>query len=404
MRTVYISLLILIATSLSAQKKLYKQAVALESAEQYEMAIEKYKEVLYKNASHLEAKDGLKRSAQKIIDQKLSDYFIARNSDELGEAVKLFDEVIHTRKELEYFKVSIDIPSYYYKDYEADKNKLEEGAQTEKSLVKEEAKQEKYEQAVQLFDQSDWVGAWKIFDKLKGYEDSNDYLQKIEAKAKRISIVAHAKNQFSKEETLRNSLLSELFKLKNPLIKVINRDNLDQLIEEQKLGLSGLIDEKSAADLGRILGVENMLITRVLNYNMVEGTRTSQNKTAYTASINENIKDYYPVTYQEYFQQSELEVSFQYQLIDVSTAEILMSKIIYEKAEDQLNYAVYQGDPNSLYPSDGSHIYTKGKERDAFLSLFGARNQPLTKKEMDVEVQRSLAKKVAISLDNYFKQ
>ena len=404
MRIFYILLFILLTVSLSAQKKLLKQAASLESKGQYGLASEKYREVLYRNATLEDATNGLKRTSQKVVDQQLSDYFIARNAGELVKAIEIFEDVLQKQEELKYFNVSIDIPSYYFKDYEKDKEKSEEKSQTIAEAESFGRKEEKYAKAVNLFGQKRLVEAWRIFNSISRFKDSSDYLKRIESYAKRLSITPSIKNQFSSEETLRNSLLSEFFKLDNPLIKIIDRENLDQLIEEQKLGLSGLLDEKSASDLGKLLGVEMMLITRLLNYNLEQGDKTNQTKTAYTASINNNIRDYHPVSYLEHYQKNSLEVSFQYQLIDVATAEILIADIIYEKVEDEVNYATYQGDPTALYPSNGTHIFTKGKERDAFQALFSTPTKPLSKKEMDITIQKSLAKKVADSLDKYFKE
>jgi len=397
-------ILLIIAAPLSAQKKQLKQARALEANQQYELAIERYKDLLHKNASNVDAKAGFRRMAQKVADNQLSNYFIARNSGDIQKAVGLFEEVIHTQEEAEYFNVSIQIPSYYFEDYEEDKKRLKEALRTDKIREEHDAKEHTYENAIQLFNQGDWISASEIFRSLNGFKDTDVYLKKIKSSAKRLAIVASKRNQFSNEETLRNTLLSELLKLNNPLVSVINRNNLDELIEEQKLGLSGLLDEGSVADLGKILGVEWMVITRILNYNLIEGDKRSQVKTAYVARVNNNLKDYYPVSYYESSQQGRLEVSFQYQLIDVATAEILMADIIYEVIEDDLYYATYQGDPNTLFPSNGTHIYTKGKERKTFLSLFNAPSQLMSKKDLDIEVQKLLAKKVAISLDNFLRQ
>ena len=392
------------------QKKLLKQATALESSGQFEMAAEKYQEVLYKNMTQAEAMGGLKRTSQKVADKKLSDFFIAKNSEEHEEAIRLFEEVLYYQKELDYFNVSLDIPSYYFDDYESEKK----GLKTKKDNKEEEQIASYYKKAIKLFENENWVQAWRLFDKTTGYKETSSYQDQIKEKASRITIVANSKNQFSNEEKFRNTLLTAIIKQNNPLIKVINRDNLEQLIEEQKLGLSGLLDEQSVASLGKILGVEMMLLTRVLNHEYLLGNKTSQNKTAYTASIRQAadpitqqsnaIKDYHPVIYQEHQQQNSYNVSFQYQLINVSTAEILAADIMYESYESKVYYATYDGDPSSLFPTDGSSIYMKGKELEDFLTLFTNKSQPISKKAMEVEVQQVLAEKVSISLNNYFNK
>ena len=44
-----------------------------------------------------------------------------------------------------------------------------------------------------------------------------------------------------------------------PGLKVIERQNLQELIQEQKLALSGLVDERQAVQIGQLLGAQYML-------------------------------------------------------------------------------------------------------------------------------------------------
>lgn len=97
-------------------------------------------------------------------------------------------------------------------------------------------------------------------------------------------------------------------------------------------------------------------------------------------------------------------MSLQYQLIQVSTAEIRHADIIYQKVEVATHYATYQGDVNLLYPSNGQSIYIEGKEREEFLSLFLKDTTPPNESELRNEAQKKISIKVAQSLDNYFSK
>lgn len=48
--------------------------------------------------------------------------------------------------------------------------------------------------------------------------------------------------------------------------KVIERSELQKILEEQRLGLSGIIDDETAQQVGRILGVEGIVIGTVGEY------------------------------------------------------------------------------------------------------------------------------------------
>jgi TolB-like protein len=57
--------------------------------------------------------------------------------------------------------------------------------------------------------------------------------------------------------------------MRNPRVRIVERDQIQQLIEEQKLALSDLTDPSTAVELGRLLGAEYMLFG---SYTDVYGT------------------------------------------------------------------------------------------------------------------------------------
>lgn len=58
-------------------------------------------------------------------------------------------------------------------------------------------------------------------------------------------------------ELVRQKLISELVNLNH--FKVISRQRLSELLEEQSLALSGSIDEKNAVEIGGLIGVEGFI-------------------------------------------------------------------------------------------------------------------------------------------------
>ncbi len=57
---------------------------------------------------------------------------------------------------------------------------------------------------------------------------------------------------------LADMLITELSKIQ--ALKVIERNQLQQMIEEMKLGQSGMVDEKTAQQVGRLLGAQTLLL------------------------------------------------------------------------------------------------------------------------------------------------
>lgn len=58
-------------------------------------------------------------------------------------------------------------------------------------------------------------------------------------------------------KVIRQKLISKLVSLN--LFKVVSRERLNELLEEQGLSLSGTIDVKSAVEIGNLIGVEGFI-------------------------------------------------------------------------------------------------------------------------------------------------
>ena len=404
---------------LSAQKKYMKQASAYEKEGLFEQAAEKYMQAYHVNATKPEIIKGLNRTSQKVVDNMLSEFFIAKNSGNTSNAIQQFDLVLEYKEELTYFNIAPNIPGYYYDDYDRLKNDIK--AESRNREVNERAAKvdSLYNYGVTLYRAERWLDAWDQFNNVQqlngDYKDAKKYKEDIESKATSLSVILNNKNRFSEVELFKANINAELAQLNNPLMKMIDRDNLNQIIEEQKFGLSGVIDERSAARLGKILGVESMMLVNLIGYDYVPGEKIRTQKTAYRAKaiqINQYLgslgakkeADYVPESYVEYANISRLLVTLQYQLIDTETAEILAADIVREELLDENVYAEYNGNYLNLYPSDGTNIHTSGPVRDKFLLMFTTKRASFTEKEMEFKAQEVLAKKMAQSLDDYFRQ
>jgi len=83
-------------------------------------------------------------------------------------------------------------------------------------------------------------------------------------------------NGLDKEHILKGVTQLVTDKLvKNEGVKVIERADLDKILSEQKLGSSGLIDSTNAAELGRILGVDSIVIGTLTQMEIKEKAEIS---------------------------------------------------------------------------------------------------------------------------------
>ena len=437
--------LILLCFSLSlavstgiAQKKILKQADRLEKAGLYQDASEKYMDALYKNSTSLPGREGLKRTGQKILDEMLADYFKARNTGELQKALRAFEDAQFYKERISYFKVELTIPSYHERDYQQDRESLLEGwyqeAQQASAEGRFDAAKKLYTQiltvdpdykdalelrdatstapyfrkGVEAFESENYKLAWQQFKEIEpsdaNYNTVKSYQQKIIEELRLTMSILPAQTNFHRSEwKLRSNIIAQVSQLKSPFIKLVDRENLDLIIEEQKLGLTGFVDEKTAARVGQIVGAQSVLVTKVVNYNYSKGELVETEKVAYTGSTGytSSTSRFRPVKYREFSQASTMQVSVQYQLISSETSEVLAADVIHEELFDEMVYAEYHGDYNKLYPAKGELIYRTGKERQDFLALFDSKREVASKNDLDFRIQTQVASKMASSLNEF---
>ncbi len=70
--------------------------------------------------------------------------------------------------------------------------------------------------------------------------------------------LADRQNMEPLSKGLADMLITELSKIQ--ALKVIERNQLQQMIEEMKLGQSGMVDEKTAQQVGKLLGAQTLLL------------------------------------------------------------------------------------------------------------------------------------------------
>lgn len=423
-------------------------ASGYEAQGMYLQAADTYKEVLYKNATLLQYREALRRNAQKVIDEKMSSFFVDFNKDNIPSAVKIFDEAEYYATQLRYFNIELLIPETYREDYKkgidmhmaslysegkelsADGNFTEARSKFEtiskynpdykdvKLLLEESGIEPSYARAVEAFNNKSYYKSWELFEKVAQsnpeYKQTQDFCDKIREKlAITIAILPSHTQLYFLENRLRFNIISSISQLNNPFLQIVDRENLEILIEEQKLGLSGLIDEKTAASLGRISGAKFVLLPKVISHNFIKGNLFRQELVAYEGSQTA-VKDpvtgavnypteYRPVKYLDFTQENKLQFSFQYQLISTENGIIATSDIIHEEVTDNVHYAHYPGNYTLLYPAYNNNIYKSGPERDEFLILFNSGKDPATRHELEFTAQKKIGLKVAESLDTYLK-
>jgi hypothetical protein len=70
---------------------------------------------------------------------------------------------------------------------------------------------------------------------------------------------------------------------------IVERSRVDQVLKEQGLGLTGAIDQSTAAEIGKILGVQGLIVGSVGNYKTISSTMflpTAQHMAQWDCQLN----------------------------------------------------------------------------------------------------------------------
>ncbi len=245
-------------------------------------------------------------------------------------------------------------------DYRLAINNLEEAksindsAEVTELLYKAEAnyKKKHYQLGSSYFEDKNWQLAYKEFEKVRRYDNSyldvnqkyNRAYQKLrELKLKRIAVINFEDTTYRYELGSRaTSLFSAQLLNKDPkFIEVVERDQINAILEEQKFSTSGLVDSTTAKELGSILGVDYLLVGKVLSGNVTEDRSY------------EYVEGWDGETEKRYEIEKEAYTQIIFKLLDVSTGTVVLSKNI--KKKNRYSDSYYQGD-TVIAPSDEEMI------------------------------------------------
>ncbi len=204
----------------------------------------------------------------------------------------------------------------------------------------------------------------------KNYKDSQTLYKKCRESASiRLAILPFENKSGMKKyggigNTLHNDVISKL--LKNislmEFIDIISRDQLDLIIEEQKLSHSGLIDPSNTIELGKIAGI-HMLIVGEVTQILTPKTKKSTNRIRENKRIilrtesyqdsdgktkKRNIYGNVKATVKIHSKITEATIIAGYQIIDIETAKILHSENLTGTSQYEYEWATYSGDKRAL--------------------------------------------------------
>jgi tetratricopeptide (TPR) repeat protein len=216
------------------------------------------------------------------------------------------------------------------------------------------------------------------------------------------------------EQKLYQQLIATLVKNKNPFLKVIERSSLENLLREQDLGMSGIIDPESAAKAGKLIGLRYVLMTAISDLAFEEVGPKTDSLVAYEAfsetiklpntNLPQTVTRFKKVNYADTYHKRRVYYRVFYQLVSTETAQVVTSDVLSEEMLDEYHLSYFNGNVNALYPELPKNNQLPPKP-DAFRAQFNQVKKSLISSEaMNHEVCKTIAEKLNTDILIYIEK
>ena len=205
---------------------------------------------------------------------------------------------------------------------------------------------------------------------VNNYKDAQDfYLICKNAGTTRIAILPFSnksgKSRYgSVGENISNSIRSALLNdhIIMEFVNIIDRQQIDQIIKEQKLSQSGLVDSKTSLEIGKLLGV-HQIISGEVTYLTASKPEHLKNTQRYTKEVvidteayiddegkqrKRNIYGEVRATVTTHSISASAQIRASYQVLHAETAQVLNSEMVSGSRQFNFTWATYNGDQRAL--------------------------------------------------------
>jgi tetratricopeptide (TPR) repeat protein len=444
-------LLSAVLTSCHNSKHFYKMGVKQEQGGLVSEAAESYYTALQRSRTNVDAQIGMKRTGQLVLNNLLNDFAKQRNFGDYKSAVYAFHQARNYRDRIQSVGVSLLLADFYEKDYQESKtiylkNLYDEGnklleekkfAEAEKRFSEIKQLDPGYKDAGDLGDIAyleplyqhgrsamaleHYREAYEQFEKVIGrkstYKDASALRRECIEKGRFTIALVDFKNASGTpgmEAKIAAYTLDALTSSKDPFIHVVDRDNLQNIINEQHLQMTGIIDENTAVAVGELVGAKAILTGTVLSYSEKKGTLRSKQREGYTTYqervLNKTDGKYYmqtmyrPCNYTEYYNSNSCVVAFQYKLTNIKTGEIIATEIIEKTLNDEVIYGRFEGDVNTLWPAGQGGPNLNQNDRRALQSMMNARQDVKSSGELSNTLFNQISAQMTGVIDKSIKE
>jgi curli biogenesis system outer membrane secretion channel CsgG len=446
-----LSSVLLVLTGCQSSKHFTKLGMKQEEAGLIHEASNSYYTALYKKRSNLDAQIGMKKTGQLVLNEMLNTFAKEKSFGTNKSAVYAYHTARDFRDKIQGVGVTLILADFYEADYRK---------------AKDAYLGELYEEGTSLLEEEKFAEASAKFDEIKkldpSYKDTKDlgdvaYLEPLYQQGVKAMSVQHYREAYEafdkviarkldykdavsrKKECLERGTytialmsfenasgtpgvdakvsaytLDAITAINDPFLRIVDRENLEAIISEQHLQLSGVIDENTAVQVGQLVGAQALLTGTVLSYGEKKGTLRSLQRDGYTSYLDKELNKtdgkYYSVTkyrktsYTEFYNSNSCTVSFQYKLINLKTGEIIKTEIIQKEVADEVIYGKFDGDVNTLFPAGQAGPNLNSGDKRALMNMMNARQQVKSSAELSNELFSNISGQLSKTIGQAVKE
>ena len=201
--------------------------------------------------------------------------------------------------------------------------------------------------------------AYAFFDKVAAIDaDFNGVLQLMDECVEKgrinltiIPITRKSTQLSTTERAMVTAIKQRVLEAGNPFIRLVARDDLDILLEEQRNSMSGIFDQSAVIEAGRLIGAEYVVLAELLRFDVRTETLRDIPQKGY---LGRNILAR-KVEYREIESKRTYDAVFRFYLVKSETAEVLAAETIPLFEEETLHWAEFDGDQASLHPGNWNY-------------------------------------------------
>jgi hypothetical protein len=205
------------------------------------------------------------------------------------------------------------------------------------------------------------------------------------------------KNDIEKE--MGAHVMQSLLDDKDPFLTLLDRDYTSRLLEEQKLGMSGLYDEQTLIQAGKLVGAEYILLGEIIEYSADQKLNDYGFKKGYLGKTIGDKK----VKYRQWNKKFSLQMKYRISMVDSETGETLFNSVYPLNEVSEIDWAEYNGDYKMVYPGEWNWELIRTADDRVDITKYNDLQKLFTQKPIGNELNQ-LRTNFMIELSNFVKR